>query len=153
MLFWGGPSAASLSRSAFLSQRYYEDLDEGSSASSIAQPLEGEDARPTCKEEEAVVPVPRHAPVVRTPSIQPSLLPQVMPFAKPHLIHSSSPAVMSSAGKSPIEALPMEDRSWRTACPCHSSHSLAAAVCIVCSLLQGCCQGCVSQPPLAETQD
>ncbi|XP_021041053.1 nuclear pore complex protein Nup214 isoform X2 [Mus caroli] len=89
---------ASLSRSAFLSQRYYEDLDEGSSESSIAQPLEGEDARPTCKEEEeAVVPVPRHAPVVRTPSIQPSLLPQAMPFAKPHLIHSSSPAVMSSA--------------------------------------------------------
>lgn len=153
MLFWGGPSAASLSRSAFLSQRYYEDLDEGSSASSVAQPLEGEDAQPICKEEEAVVPVPRHAPVVRTPSIQPSLLPQSMPFAKPHLIHSSSPAVMSSAGKSPIEALPMEDRSWRAACPCHSSHSLTEAVCIVCSLLQGSCQGCVSQRPLAETQD
>ncbi|XP_034350829.1 nuclear pore complex protein Nup214 isoform X2 [Arvicanthis niloticus] len=88
---------ASLSRSAFLSQRYYEDLDEGSSASSVVHPLEGEDARPTSKEEEAVVPVPRHAPVVRTPSIQPSLLPQAMPFAKPHLIHSSSPAVMSSS--------------------------------------------------------
>ncbi|XP_038960678.1 nuclear pore complex protein Nup214 isoform X1 [Rattus norvegicus] len=90
---------ASLSRSAFLSQRYYEDLDEGSSASSVAHPLEGEDARPTptCREEEAVVPVPRHAPVVRTPSVQPSLLPQAMPFAKPHLIHSSSPAAMSSS--------------------------------------------------------
>ncbi|XP_031225629.1 nuclear pore complex protein Nup214 isoform X2 [Mastomys coucha] len=88
---------ASLSRSAFLSQRYYEDLDEGSSTSSVAHPLEGEDARPTCKEEEAVVPGPRHAPVVRTPSVQPNLLPQVMPFAKPHLIHSSSPAVMSSS--------------------------------------------------------
>ncbi|XP_042130857.2 nuclear pore complex protein Nup214 isoform X2 [Peromyscus maniculatus bairdii] len=88
---------ASLSRSAFLSQRYYEDLDEASSTSSISQPLEGEDARSPCKEEEAVVQVHRHAPVVRTPSIQPSLLPQAMPFAKPHLIHSSSPAVMSSS--------------------------------------------------------
>ncbi|XP_028613025.1 nuclear pore complex protein Nup214 isoform X2 [Grammomys surdaster] len=88
---------ASLSRSAFLSQRYCEDLEEGNSASSLAHPLEGEDARLTSKEEEAVLPVPRHAPVVRTPSIQPSLLPQAMPFAKPHLIHSSSPAVMSSS--------------------------------------------------------
>ncbi|KAL6061896.1 hypothetical protein STEG23_031515, partial [Scotinomys teguina] len=88
---------ASLSRSAFLSQRYYEDLDEASSTSSISQPLEGEDARSPCKEEEAVVQVHRHAPVVRTPSIQPSLLPQAMQFAKPHLIHSSSPAVMSSS--------------------------------------------------------
>ncbi|XP_055456159.1 nuclear pore complex protein Nup214 isoform X1 [Psammomys obesus] len=88
---------ASLSRSAFLSQRYYEDLDEASSTSSISQPLEGEDARSPCKEEETVVPVPRHAPVVRTPSIQPSLLPQAMPFAKPHPIHNSSPAVMSSS--------------------------------------------------------
>lgn len=124
MLFLVGPSVASLSRSAFLSQRYYEDLDEGSSASSVVHPLEGEDARPTSKEEEAVVPVPRHAPVVRTPSIQPSLLPQAMPFAKPHLIHSSSPAVMSSSGKSPIETLPMENCSWKAARPCHSSHSL-----------------------------
>ncbi|XP_021079544.1 nuclear pore complex protein Nup214 isoform X2 [Mesocricetus auratus] len=88
---------ASLSRSAFLSQRYYEDLDEAISTSSICQPLEGEDARSPCKEEEAVVQVHRHAPVVRTPSIQPSLLPQAMPFAKPHLFHSSSPAVMSSS--------------------------------------------------------
>ncbi|XP_052038103.1 nuclear pore complex protein Nup214 isoform X2 [Apodemus sylvaticus] len=94
---------ASLSRSAFLSQRYYEDLDEGSSASSVAQPLEGEDARPTCKEDEAVVPVPRHAPVVRTPSIQPNLL----PFAKPHPIHSSSPAVISpSVSTSATKVLP-----------------------------------------------
>lgn len=100
LLFSGGASVASLSRSAFLSQRYYEDLDEASSTSSISQPLEGEDARSPCKEEETVVQVHRHAPVVRTPSIQPSLLPQAMPFAKPHLIHSSSPAVMSSSSKS-----------------------------------------------------
>ncbi|XP_051023152.1 LOW QUALITY PROTEIN: nuclear pore complex protein Nup214 [Acomys russatus] len=88
---------ASLSRSAFLSQRHYEDLDEASSTSSISQPPVGEEAGSPCKEEEAVVPVPRHAPVVRTPSIQPSLLPQAMPFAKPHLIHSSAPAVVSSS--------------------------------------------------------
>uniref|UniRef100_A0A8C0LIB8 Nucleoporin 214 n=1 Tax=Canis lupus dingo TaxID=286419 RepID=A0A8C0LIB8_CANLU len=36
---------ASLSRSAFLSQRYYEDLDEASSTSSVSQSLESEDTR------------------------------------------------------------------------------------------------------------
>uniref|UniRef100_A0A8C3W7L1 Nuclear pore complex protein Nup214 n=1 Tax=Catagonus wagneri TaxID=51154 RepID=A0A8C3W7L1_9CETA len=87
---------ASLSRSAFLSQKYYEDLDEVSSASSISQSLESEDARASCKDEDAVVQVPRHAPVVRTPSIQPSLLPQATPFAKSHLIHGS-PAVMGAS--------------------------------------------------------
>ncbi|XP_062938183.1 nuclear pore complex protein Nup214 isoform X1 [Cynocephalus volans] len=88
---------ASLSRSAFLSQRYYEDLDEISSTSSISQSLESEDARASCKDEEEVVQVPRHAPVVRTPSIQPSLLPQAAPFAKSHLIHGSSPGVMGTS--------------------------------------------------------
>ncbi|KAM5186777.1 nuclear pore complex protein Nup214 isoform 1-T1 [Callospermophilus lateralis] len=85
---------ASLSRSAFLSQRYYEDLDEVSSTSSVSQSLESEDARASCKDEEAVIQVPRHAPVVRTPSIQPGLLPQATPFAKSHLLHGSSPAGM-----------------------------------------------------------
>ncbi|KAM4877480.1 nuclear pore complex protein Nup214 isoform 2-T2 [Thomomys bottae] len=88
---------ASLSRSAFLSQRYYEDLDEVSSTSSISQSLESEDARVLCKDEEAVVQVPRHAPVVRTPSIQPSLLPQMTPFAKSHLAHGSSPAAIGAS--------------------------------------------------------
>ncbi|XP_042537059.1 nuclear pore complex protein Nup214 isoform X2 [Dipodomys spectabilis] len=88
---------ASLSRSAFLSQRYYEDLDEVSSTSSISQSLESEDARVLCKDEEAVVQVPRHAPVVRTPSIQPSLLPQMTPFAKSHLAHGASPAAMGTS--------------------------------------------------------
>ncbi|XP_004849153.2 nuclear pore complex protein Nup214 isoform X2 [Heterocephalus glaber] len=82
---------ASLSRSAFLSQRYYEDLDEASSTSSISQSLEGEEVRVSCRDDE-VVQVPRHAPVVRTPSVQPGLLPQAMPFAKSHLIHGSSPS-------------------------------------------------------------
>ncbi|MBZ3888246.1 Nuclear pore complex protein Nup214 [Sciurus carolinensis] len=85
---------ASLSRSAFLSQRYYEDLDEVSSTSSVSQSLESEDARASCKDEETVVQVPRHAPVVRTPSIQPGLLPQATPFAKSHLLHGSSPTGM-----------------------------------------------------------
>nr|XP_010339718.1 nuclear pore complex protein Nup214 isoform X2 [Saimiri boliviensis boliviensis] len=88
---------ASLSRSAFLSQRYYEDLDEDSSTSSVSQSLESEDARTSCKEEEAVVQAPRHAPVVRTPSIQPSLLPQAAPFGKSHLVHGSSPGVMGTS--------------------------------------------------------
>ncbi|XP_053415288.1 nuclear pore complex protein Nup214 isoform X3 [Nycticebus coucang] len=87
---------ASLSRSAFLSQRYYEDLDEVSSTSSVSQSLENEDARPSCKDEEMVVQVPRHAPVARTPSIQPSLLPQAT-FAKSHLVHGSSPSVLGTS--------------------------------------------------------
>uniref|UniRef100_A0A8C4LM16 Nuclear pore complex protein Nup214 n=1 Tax=Equus asinus asinus TaxID=83772 RepID=A0A8C4LM16_EQUAS len=94
---------ASLSRSAFLSQRYYEDLDEVSSTSSISQSLESEDTRTSCKDDEAVVQVPRHAPVVRTPSIQPSLLPHAAPFAKSQLIHGSPvflfPSVSTSGNK------------------------------------------------------
>lgn len=94
-----GTFVASLSRSAFLSQRYYEDLDEVSSTSSVSQSLESEDARTSCKDEEAVVQAPRHAPVVRTPSIQPSLLPHAAPFAKSHLVHGSSSGVMGTSGK------------------------------------------------------
>lgn len=93
---------ASLSRSAFLSQRYYEDLDEVSSTSSISQSLESEDARAPCKEDDAMVQVARHAPVVRTPSIQPGLLPQtVAPFAKSHLM-PGPPGVMGTSGKETV---------------------------------------------------
>ncbi|XP_058158183.1 nuclear pore complex protein Nup214 isoform X2 [Dasypus novemcinctus] len=97
---------ASLSRSAFLSQRYYEDLDEVSSTSSISQSLESEDARVSCKDEDAMVQVPRHAPVVRTPSIQPSLLPQAAPFAKSHLIHGSSPGMGTSVSPPTSKVIP-----------------------------------------------
>ncbi|OPJ67762.1 nuclear pore complex protein Nup214 isoform B [Patagioenas fasciata monilis] len=77
---------ASLSRSAFLSTRYYEDLDEVSSTSSVSQSLENEDSQTVDQEEEAApVQVPRHAPVVRTPSIQPGLMPQSPSFGKQHL--------------------------------------------------------------------
>ncbi|KAG6934004.1 nucleoporin 214 [Chelydra serpentina] len=79
---------ASLSRSAFLSLRYYEDLDEVSSTSSISQSLENDDSQVVEQEEEAAlgpVQIPRHAPVVRTPSIQPGLMAQSPPFGKPHL--------------------------------------------------------------------
>ncbi|XP_058998219.1 nuclear pore complex protein Nup214 isoform X6 [Mustela lutreola] len=86
---------ASLSRSAFLSQRYYEDLDEASSTSSVSQSLEGEDTRVSFKDDDTVAQVPRHAPVVRTPSIQPGVLPQATPFAKSPLIHGS-PGVMGT---------------------------------------------------------
>ncbi|XP_054704272.1 nuclear pore complex protein Nup214 isoform X1 [Grus americana] len=77
---------ASLSRSAFLSTRYYEDLDEVSSTSSVSQSLENEDSQAVDQEEEAApVQVPRHAPVVRTPSIQPGLMAQSPSFGKQHL--------------------------------------------------------------------
>ncbi|XP_010119335.1 PREDICTED: nuclear pore complex protein Nup214-like, partial [Chlamydotis macqueenii] len=77
---------ASLSRSAFLSTRYYEDLDEVSSTSSVSQSLENEDSQAVDQEEEAApVQVPRHAPVVRTPSIQPGLMAQSLSFGKQHL--------------------------------------------------------------------
>ncbi|XP_062447002.1 nuclear pore complex protein Nup214 isoform X5 [Rhea pennata] len=77
---------ANLSRSAFLSTRYYEDLDEVSSTSSVSQSLENEDSQAVDQEEEAApVQVPRHAPVVRTPSIQPGLMTQSPPFGKQHV--------------------------------------------------------------------
>ncbi|XP_070614586.1 LOW QUALITY PROTEIN: nuclear pore complex protein Nup214 [Erythrolamprus reginae] len=79
---------STLFQSAFLSLRYDEDLDEVSSASSIAQSLENEETEAVDQEEvEVVVPVPapRHAPVVRTPSIQPPLLSQPLPLGKAHI--------------------------------------------------------------------
>lgn len=77
-----------------------------------------------------MVQVHRHAPVVRTPSIQPSLLPQAMPFAKPHLIHSSSPAVMSSSSKSAIKTMGQGGCRYMS-----MRRSLTEAICIVHSLL------------------
>uniref|UniRef100_A0A7N8Y0V0 Nuclear pore complex protein Nup214 n=1 Tax=Mastacembelus armatus TaxID=205130 RepID=A0A7N8Y0V0_9TELE len=52
---------ANLSRSAFLSPKYYEDLDDVSSTSSLSQSLDPHQTLST----------PRHPTVVRTPSIQP----------------------------------------------------------------------------------
>ncbi|KAK1334042.1 hypothetical protein QTO34_005041 [Cnephaeus nilssonii] len=98
---------ASLSRSAFLSQRYYEDLDEASSTSSISQSLENEDTRAPCKDDDAGTQVPRHAPVVRTPSIQPGLLPQAAaPFAKSHLSHGPPGVLGASASTSASKIIP-----------------------------------------------
>ncbi|KAM6316300.1 nuclear pore complex protein Nup214 isoform 2-T2 [Podargus strigoides] len=77
---------ANLSRSAFLSTRYYEDLDEVSSTSSFSQSLENDDSQAVDQEEDAApVQVPRHAPVVRTPSVQPGLMAQSPSFGKQHL--------------------------------------------------------------------
>uniref|UniRef100_A0A670KDR2 Nuclear pore complex protein Nup214 n=1 Tax=Podarcis muralis TaxID=64176 RepID=A0A670KDR2_PODMU len=97
---------ANLSQSAFLSLRYDEDLDDVSSTSSIAQSLENEDVLAADPEEEEVAPiqVPRHAPVVRTPSIQPGLMIQPLPHGKPHipmgtLIGSCGSSVKRSASK------------------------------------------------------
>lgn len=75
--------SANLSRSAFLSPKYYEDLDDGSSTSSLSQSLEPHPAQLELEEDELqpevflppVIPptlsTPRHPTVVRTPSIQP----------------------------------------------------------------------------------
>lgn len=83
--FFSSGIAANLSRSAFLSTRYYEELDEVSSTSSVSQSLENEDPQVADQEEEAApVQVPRHAPVVRTPSVQPGLMAQSLPFGKQH---------------------------------------------------------------------
>lgn len=76
---------ANLSRSAFLSPKYYEDLDDVSSTSSLSQSLEPNAAHLEMEEEEEelqseplpmtvlppVLAVSRHPTVVRTPSIQP----------------------------------------------------------------------------------
>lgn len=75
--------AANLSRSAFLSPKYYEDLDDVSSTSSLSQSLELHPAHLELDEDELqpeplpaiIIPpmlgTPRHPTVVRTPSIQP----------------------------------------------------------------------------------
>uniref|UniRef100_A0A3B4FPG8 Nuclear pore complex protein Nup214 n=1 Tax=Pundamilia nyererei TaxID=303518 RepID=A0A3B4FPG8_9CICH len=74
---------ANLSRSAFLSPKYYEDLDDASSTSSLSQSLEPHPPHLEQEEEElqtrpppmsSIPPslsTPRHPTVVRTPSIQP----------------------------------------------------------------------------------
>ncbi|KAM9841057.1 nuclear pore complex protein Nup214 [Aulostomus maculatus] len=74
---------ANLSRSAFLSPKYYEDLDDVSSTSSLSQSMEPHLPHLELEEEElqqeppslALLPpslsIPRHPTVVRTPSIQP----------------------------------------------------------------------------------
>ena len=84
------PPTANLSRSAFLSPKYYEDLDDVSSASSLSPSLEAHpDPLPSylephpahlevedleLEDEPLPLPVlsmPRHPTVVRTASIQP----------------------------------------------------------------------------------
>ncbi|XP_062340612.1 nuclear pore complex protein Nup214 isoform X2 [Osmerus eperlanus] len=88
---------AYLSRSAFLSPTYYEDLDEVSTTSSFSQALDPNHTHPELEEEEDLEPepaplpvlspvsVPRHPTVVRTPSIQPGFgAIQSTPFSKVH---------------------------------------------------------------------
>ncbi|XP_066515062.1 nuclear pore complex protein Nup214 isoform X2 [Hoplias malabaricus] len=80
---------ANLSRSAFLSPKYYEDLDDVSSTSSLSQTLEAEGPHSVSEEENEeppVVPVmmPRHPAVIRTTSIQPGLVLQSTPFSRVH---------------------------------------------------------------------
>ncbi|XP_071399853.1 nuclear pore complex protein Nup214 isoform X2 [Centroberyx affinis] len=101
---------ANLSRSAFLSPKYYEDLDDVSSTSSLSQSLEPHPAHLELEEEEELEPeplplpvmpsvysTPRHPTVVRTPSIQPGFgAIQSTPFTKVH------PGLGLGMGLSPI---------------------------------------------------
>ncbi|XP_051750693.1 nuclear pore complex protein Nup214 [Ctenopharyngodon idella] len=94
---------ANLSRSAFLSPQFYEDLDEVSSSSSLSQPLEPEDTLAVAEEEDEPVPVPvltpavpRHPAVVRTPSIQPGFSMQSSPFSR---VQTGPVPVISTAPK------------------------------------------------------
>ncbi|KAM6985076.1 nuclear pore complex protein Nup214 [Aplochiton taeniatus] len=93
---------ANLSRSAFLSPKYYEDLDDVSSTSSLSQSLDPNPALLELEEEEDLVPLPlpmmshqapasmlpRHPTVVRTPSIAIQsgfgAIGQSTPFSKVH---------------------------------------------------------------------
>uniref|UniRef100_A0A671VDS7 Nuclear pore complex protein Nup214 n=1 Tax=Sparus aurata TaxID=8175 RepID=A0A671VDS7_SPAAU len=97
---------ANLSRSAFLSPKYYEDLDDVSSTSSLSQSLDPHPAHLELEEEElqpeplplTVIPTalstPRHPTVVRTPSIQPGFgAIQSTPLTKIH----SVPALVSKS--------------------------------------------------------
>ncbi|XP_062290745.1 nuclear pore complex protein Nup214 isoform X2 [Scomber scombrus] len=90
---------ANLSRSAFLSPKYYEDLDDVSSTSSLSQSLEPHLPHLELEEEElqqeplpmTVIPpalsTPRHPTVVRTPSIQPGFgAIQSTPLTKVHAV-------------------------------------------------------------------
>ncbi|XP_070844323.1 nuclear pore complex protein Nup214 isoform X1 [Chaetodon trifascialis] len=90
---------ANLSRSAFLSPKYYEDLDDVSSTSSLSQSLEPHPAHLELEDEElqpeplpmTVIPpalsMPRHPTVVRTPSIQPGFgAIQSTPLTKIHSV-------------------------------------------------------------------
>uniref|UniRef100_A0AAR2KJG7 Nuclear pore complex protein Nup214 n=1 Tax=Pygocentrus nattereri TaxID=42514 RepID=A0AAR2KJG7_PYGNA len=89
---------ANLSRSAFLSPKYYEDLDDVSSTSSLSQHLEPEEPLALAEEEEEppALPVmtPRHPAVVRTASIQPGFPLQSTPFSRVQ----TGPGPISSPG-------------------------------------------------------
>lgn len=91
--------SANLSRSAFLSPKYYEDLDDVSSTSSLSQSLEPHPVHLELEEEDLqpeplpmpvippVLATPRHPTVVRTPSIQPGFgAIQSTPLTKLHSV-------------------------------------------------------------------
>ncbi|XP_055964816.1 nuclear pore complex protein Nup214 isoform X1 [Sorex fumeus] len=88
---------ASLSRSAFLSQRCCDDVDEYSSTSSITQPLDSEDAAATLSS--------RHAPVTRTSSIQPSVMVFGSNVPKSHSVNNQA-MVMPNLGTASSKVMP-----------------------------------------------
>ncbi|KAM4695641.1 nuclear pore complex protein Nup214 isoform 1-T1 [Rhinophrynus dorsalis] len=85
---------ASLSRSAFLAPSFFEDMDDVSSTSSLSEAADNDERLPPPREPErqdtpppeaAPVHVSRHAPIVRTASIQPGFGTSSLPFGKPEL--------------------------------------------------------------------
>ncbi|XP_026111257.1 nuclear pore complex protein Nup214-like isoform X3 [Carassius auratus] len=139
---------ANLSQSAFLSPRFYEDLDEVSSISSLSQPLEPEDLLAVAEEEDEPAPiplrtptVPRHPTVFRTPSIQPGFSMQPSPFSRVHtspgpvLVPIISPAPkinMDSADSTALatktvkHGAPPTEKSTPTTIPAHQAAARAA---------------------------
>ncbi|XP_039620325.1 nuclear pore complex protein Nup214 isoform X2 [Polypterus senegalus] len=85
---------ANLSRSAFLSPKYFEDLDDISSTSSVSQSIDQEELA-SLEEEKVQVTPPKHQVVSRTPSIQPGgISPPVSVFGK--LQVGGNPAILSA---------------------------------------------------------
>ncbi|KAK1155476.1 hypothetical protein AOXY_G26829 [Acipenser oxyrinchus oxyrinchus] len=121
---------ANLSRSAFLSPKYFEDLDDASSTSSVSQALDPEDLQ--FMEPEDMMPVPRHPTVVRTPSIQPSFVAQSSPLGKVQLGINPvlSPVVMQPSKKSAVgaDSTALATKTVKHGAPPASERSPAATV-------------------------
>ncbi|XP_041098678.1 nuclear pore complex protein Nup214 [Polyodon spathula] len=121
---------ANLSRSAFLSPKYFEDLDDASSTSSVSQALDPEDSQ--FMEPEDMMPVPRHPTVARTPSIQPGFVAQSSPLGKVQLGINPvlSPVLMQPNKKSGVgaDSTALATKTVKHGAPPASERSPAATV-------------------------
>ncbi|XP_028318650.1 nuclear pore complex protein Nup214 isoform X2 [Gouania willdenowi] len=127
---------ANLSRSAFLSPKYYEDRDEGSSPSFLPDSLEPHPDHLELEEEELLplpplisamppaLSTPRHPTVVRTPSIQPGFgAIQSTPLAKINSLHGlgispiASPVPSNKINLSGAESTALATRTVKHGAP------------------------------------